>query len=98
MLRIAITTGALAVALAGLPGCGSSNKPEAAGRPSSAATGAFVYSKELPSGSALYGTQADGTGERRIVKVDGAAVAPDWSPDGRRIVFEIDHDSPSYCS
>ena len=45
----------------------------------------------------LYTVQPNGTGLRQITDVAGDAVQPDWSPDGRLIVFEIDHPE-NYCS
>src|SRR5690349_1835574 len=98
-MQRAIITSALALGLTALPGCGADQTVATKRTAAETKTpGAFVYSKELPSGAALYGMQADGTGERRIVEVEGEAVAPDFSPDGRRIVFEIDHGGPDYCS
>jgi Tol biopolymer transport system component len=47
----------------------------------------------------IWTIKADGSGRRQLTHVDGSAVAPDWSPDGRRIVFEFDHASgPVSCS
>jgi Tol biopolymer transport system component len=60
--------------------------------------GSFVYSKELKSGFELFTSRADGTHERRITRMAGDAVQADWSPDGRRIVFEIDHPDGAGCS
>lgn len=60
-----------------------------------------MYSKEVDGDFALFRIGPDGTGERRLTGVDGDAVQPDWSPDGRRIVFEFDHKNAkpdAYCS
>ncbi len=35
----------------------------------------------------LYVMAADGTGVRRVVKLDGMQTRPAWSPDGRRLAF-----------
>jgi Tol biopolymer transport system component len=47
----------------------------------------------------IWTIRTDGTDRRQLTNVDGSAVAPDWSPDGRQIVFELDHASgPTGCS
>ncbi len=40
----------------------------------------------------LYVMNADGTGERRLMDLPGTEGHSDWSPDGRRIVFQADRD------
>jgi Tol biopolymer transport system component len=61
--------------------------------------GAIVFGADTGSGSQLYTVRPNGHGLRQITRVDGDAVHPDWSPDGRRIVFELDHPSgPPGCS
>lgn len=40
----------------------------------------------------IYVMNADGTSERRLTSLDGLEGHPDWSPDGRSIVFQADRD------
>jgi len=61
-------------------------------------SGSLVYSKELPAGFQLFTSRADGTGERQITDLPGAAEQPDWSPDGRTIVFQYDKPRERGCS
>ncbi|MEJ7629368.1 MAG: hypothetical protein WKF54_07225 [Nocardioidaceae bacterium] len=51
--------------------------------------GRLVFSEETAAGFQLFTMRADGSDVRQITSIDGDAVAPDWSPDGRRIVFEL---------
>jgi Tol biopolymer transport system component len=52
-----------------------------------------------PLGHGARSINADGTGFRQLTNVEGEALHPDWSPDGRQIVFELDHPSgPAGCS
>lgn len=61
--------------------------------------GLIVFAADTGSGSQLYTVQPNGRDLRQITAVEGDAVSPDWSPDGRTIVFELDHPSgPPYCS
>lgn len=60
--------------------------------------GSLVYSKELPTGFQLFTSRADGTEERQITHLPGAAEQPDWSPDGRTIVFQYDKPDERGCS
>jgi Tol biopolymer transport system component len=38
----------------------------------------------------IYLIQPDGTGLRRLTRLDGANTSPAWSPDGKRIAFDSD--------
>jgi len=77
LVRLALSAGLLA----GLSMLGSG--PAAATMPGD--NGLIVFtSDEL---GQLFTVRPDGTGLRQITNVDGAAVSPDWSPDGKRIVF-----------
>ena len=38
----------------------------------------------------LYTMRADGTDVRRLaLNIEGSAISPDWSPDGRQVVFVV---------
>jgi len=84
-LRRAVILAALAGALAILIGV-----------PQAAATypghdGLIAFSALAGDQSQIYTIRPNGHDLRQITDVDGDAVFPDWSPDGRRIVFELDH-------
>ena len=74
------------------------------GAPSRATTrgpnGLIVYqnrSDEQGTGT-LYSIRRDGSGRRAITSAPGDA-APDWAPDGSKIVFTLPHDQgPPFCS
>lgn len=74
------------------------------GAPSRATTrgtnGLIVYqnrSDERGTGT-LYSIRPDGSGRRAITSAPGDA-APDWAPDGSKIVFTLPHDQgPPFCS
>jgi Tol biopolymer transport system component len=44
-------------------------------------------------GMQIFTIESNGTGLRQITHLDGNATFPHWSPDGTRIVFELDHPS-----
>ena len=52
--------------------------------------GAIAFSAQTDQGVQLFTVGKDGRGLHQISHVAGDAVHPDWSPDGRRIVFELD--------
>jgi hypothetical protein len=53
--------------------------------------GMIVYAQELrPEQFQLFTIHPDGTGEKQITHLRSAANA-DWSPNGRRLVFEVGH-------
>jgi Tol biopolymer transport system component len=55
------------------------------------ANGLIVYNELVGGANALFTIRPDGTEKRRIVYVKGSdAEYPDWSPDGRKIVFQLD--------
>ena len=55
------------------------------------ANGLLVYNEMVGGDNALFTIRPDGTEKRRIVYVKGSeAEYPDWSPDGRKIVFQLD--------
>src|SRR5262245_44580888 len=60
--------------------------------------GLLVYQTRDGSQGVLFTIRPDGTARRRIASAPGDA-APDWSPDGSRIVFATEHPSgPLFCS
>jgi Tol biopolymer transport system component len=75
-----------------------------AGAPSRATThgtnGLIIYqnrSDEQGTGT-LFAIRPDGSGRRAITSAPGDA-APDWAPDGSKIVFSLAHDhGPIFCS
>ena len=61
--------------------------------------GLITFGADTGSGSQLYTVRPNGHELRRITDLAGDAVHPDWSPDGRMIVFELDHpDGQPFCS
>jgi Tol biopolymer transport system component len=100
-MRTGVIAAASLAALA-IAACGDSEDKQA-GAPatSSDAQGSIVYEKELGPDTQLFIARPDGTGERRLTRVDGNALHPDWSPDGKRIAFHIEHTNAKphpYCS
>ncbi len=53
--------------------------------------GLIVFAANTGSGYQLYTVRPNGHDLHQITHVVGDAVHPHWSPDGRRIVFELDH-------
>ncbi len=51
--------------------------------------GRIVYSADTGSGLQLFTVRPNGSGVRQITSVAGDAAHADWSPDGRRLVFEF---------
>lgn len=51
--------------------------------------GRIVFGANTGSGFQLYTIRPNGRGLRQITQVAGDALNPDWSPDGRSIVFEL---------
>src|SRR5690349_5884302 len=82
-----LTIFALAIAVATLPN----------GAPARASTpgpnGRIAFAGETPTSSQIYTIAPDGSDLRQITAVNGFATTPDWSPDGRRIAFELDDDT-----
>ena len=46
----------------------------------------------------IYTVRENGHELRQITHLDADASAPDWSPDGRRITFQIDRNEEPFCS
>jgi Tol biopolymer transport system component len=90
----------LATASVGLTAC-SAGDAEPAVATTPGANGSLVYEKEVGGDKQLYSARPDGSGERRLTRVDGDALHPEWSPDGKRIAFYIEHKNAKprpYCS
>jgi len=98
-IRIGFAAAASVIALAA-GGCGERDAKPAVATPPGA-DGSIVYEKDVGADEQLFSARPDGTGEAQLTDVDGAAVHPDWSPDGKRIVFHIEHKNAKpepYCS
>jgi Tol biopolymer transport system component len=52
--------------------------------------GLIVYAQEVGPHYQLFTVRPDGSGARQITHVQADALNPDWSPDGRRVVLELD--------
>lgn len=64
--------------------------PSSAGGHGGHGHGLIVFTAETEESQQLWTIRPDGSDAHQITDVDGAAVHPDWSPDGRTIVFEWD--------
>ncbi len=51
--------------------------------------GLIAFHAELDGGPQIFTLRSNGKQLRQITHVDGAAALPDWSPDGRQIVFTL---------
>jgi Tol biopolymer transport system component len=60
--------------------------------------GLIVFGAVTSSGSQLFTVRPNGHDLRQITDAPGEAVNPDWSPDGRIIVYEHDWDTESQCA
>ena len=52
--------------------------------------GLIAFHSGTPAGNQIFTVRPNGNELRQITHVAGDAVAADWSPDGRRIAFELD--------
>jgi len=59
--------------------------------------GRIAFQAQTDAGIQIFTVRPNGQGLQQITHLTGDAVAPDWSPDGRQIVFEIDKAEPSSC-
>src|ERR1700746_2484226 len=57
--------------------------------------GLIAFQTQTAAGLQIYTVRPNGKDLQQITFLSGEAVAPAWSPDGRRIVFE--HDAPGGC-
>jgi Tol biopolymer transport system component len=80
-------SGALVAALAGVAALVLAS-PALATFP--APNGRITFSSEAAEGVQIYTVGRRGHDLRQITHVSGDAIHPDWSPDGRQIVFELD--------
>ena len=60
--------------------------------------GLITFGAKTGSGVQLFTVSPNGRGLRQITNGPGDAVHPDWSPDGRHIVYEHDWDSDTQCA
>jgi Tol biopolymer transport system component len=60
--------------------------------------GRIAFGADTGAGSQIYTVRPNGNDLRQITHVNGEAKVPDWSPDGRRIVFEHDQDTADVCA
>ena len=95
--------GRIATATRGVLACAASLVAPAAGAGDAQSTtpgpnGLLVYNEMVGGNNALFTIRADGTEKRRIFYMKGSeAEYPDWSPDGRKIVFQLDPDGKRGC-
>jgi Tol biopolymer transport system component len=59
--------------------------------------GLIAFHAQTAAGVQIFTVRPNGHDLRQITFVSDDAVAPDWSPDGQQIVFEIDKADPSSC-
>ena len=52
--------------------------------------GLIAFYSDTDAGAQIFTVRPNGHDLRQITHVNGDAVRPDWSPDGRRIAFELD--------
>ncbi len=98
--RLHLTGAAASFAALLAVGCGSDPAPRqaAAERPTKVAdAGRILFSREVDGHFALFTIAPDGRAEQRITSLEGDAINGDWSPDGRRIVFEYDRPKEQGC-
>jgi Tol biopolymer transport system component len=61
--------------------------------------GRIVYAQEVQGHFQLFTIRSNGTSRSKFGQLSGDAVHPDWSPDGTKVAFELDHpDGPPFCS
>lgn len=58
--------------------------------------GLITFQVQTDDGIQIYTVRPNGRDLLQITHVNGDAVSPDWSPDGRKIAFE--HDDPAACA
>jgi Tol biopolymer transport system component len=83
-MRARYAAPAAAVAVLSLLAVPTSASADGSGRPGQ---GRIVFGAESATGTQLWTIWPNGTHLRQITHVEGDAGAPDWSPDGRSIVY-----------
>lgn len=69
-----------------------------AGTTTPGSNGQIAYAKKVRGHYQLFTIRADGTRETRITQLKGSdATEPDWSPDGRKIVFQLELPGGAGC-
>jgi len=68
-----------------------------AGTTTPGSNGRIAYAKMVRGDYQLFTSRADGTRETRITHLKGSATEPDWSPDGRKIVFQLELPAGAGC-
>jgi Tol biopolymer transport system component len=58
--------------------------------------GLIAFRANVGNGDQIYTIAPDGSGQMQLTHLDGDALQPHWSPDGRLIVFELD--APDTCA
>src|SRR5215210_1516880 len=53
--------------------------------------GRIVYAQEVKGTFQLFTIRPNGTARAKLGDLTGEAVHPDWSPDGTKVVFQLDH-------
>jgi len=59
--------------------------------------GLIAYSAATDDGIEIFTLRPNGHDLRQITQVDGDAINVDWSPDGRRIAFQLVHEEDTDC-
>ena len=85
MRRLIVLVTVAALSVLGLVTVGG----EAANATTPGKNGLILFHADTGSGAQLYTIKPNGTQLRQLTHVDGEAVNGDWSPDGRRIAFEL---------
>ena len=69
-----------------------------AGATSPGKNGLITFAADTGNGNQLYTVRPNGHDLRQITNVAGEASLPDWSPDGRHIVFQHDWNTEARCA
>ena len=85
-VRSIVILGAL-VALLALPNAANATMPGENGR--------IVFTAFTDEGGQLFTVRPSGSGLRQITHVEGDALSADWSPNGRKIVFDLGSETAS---